>query len=322
MLWLILAMFFAFIAAVVFAAVALVRRIRKKAYGTPWTISRICFGACAATLILAASGGQWNMALLLAAILLIICGTCQAIGWTIRKIRKKSTKYSGMKTLIPLGTGFCAAIIAIGGNLTSAMNLCALFFFFAVVVMLFVNAFRAIFKRKTGFLWLSLPACLMTGIVLIITANHIWDHQLEKRASTGEIHEEPIQITYDFEVADGDTPIEIVPSKTIALYDRKTVYVYEEEDLHLALENDFVTADMCVEAIHANEKIEPRFKAFFCDFVERIDTAYPGLNLAILYHNLENLDVRELNSTDYLWESLNPDSLGCYNKRKNRWCIT
>lgn len=67
----------------------------------------------------------------------------------------------------------------------------------------------------------------------------------------------------------------------------------------------------------ANDRIEPRFKVFFCDFVERMEAAYPGLNLAILYQNLQTLDVQELSSSDYLWESLNPDSLGCYNRRKN-----
>ena len=151
----------------------------------------------------------------------------------------------------------------------------------------------------------------------MVAANFSWDHQLEKRVSAGEIYEEPIQITYDFEVVDGDTPIEIVSSKYLDLASSSSIYVYDEKDLHLALENDFVTADKCIEAIHANDKIEPKFKTFFCDFVESIDKTYPNLNLAILYRNLETLDVQELNSTDYFWESLNLDSLGCYNKRKN-----
>ena len=317
MLWLTLLMFFVLIAAVVFAMIALIRRLRKKSYAAPWRISRICFGVCTASLVIAASGGEWNMMVLFAAMLLLFYGIYQAIVWLIRKIRKKDTKRSGMKALLSLGIGLCVAIIAVSGNLSAALNLYAVLFLIAAPVMLFVNIGRVIFKRKTRLLWLSVPACLLTGILLITAANYSWDRHLERRTAAGEIHEEPIQITYGFEVADGDAPIEIVTSKTIDLYDRNTVYVYDEKDLHLALENSFVTADQCIEAIRANDKIEAKFKDFFCDFVERIENTYPGLNLAILYQNLETLDVQELNSTDYFFASLSLDSLGCYNKHKN-----
>ena len=67
MLWLTLLMFFVLIAAVVFAMIALIRRLRKKSYAAPWRISRICFGVCTASLVIAASGGEWNMMVLFAA---------------------------------------------------------------------------------------------------------------------------------------------------------------------------------------------------------------------------------------------------------------
>ena len=257
------------------------------------------------------------MMAVLASILLIIFGIYQAIAAVIRKIRHKSKKHAGIKIAIPLGTGFGALIIAASGNLISALNLFAVVFFLAAIVMLIINVIRAICRRKSLLLWLSAPACLLLGILLVVFANSSWDHQLEQRKLSGEIHEEPIQITYDFEVVDGDTPVEIVPSKTLHLVNGDSVYVYEEEDLHLALEIDYASADMCIEAIHANDKIEDRFKTFFCDFVERIEKTYPGLNLAILYQNLQTLDVKELNATDYLFESLSYDSLGCYSSRKN-----
>jgi len=317
MMWLILAVIFVFIAAVVFSVIGLIRRICKKSYSTLWIISKACFSVCAISLIIAVSDGQWNITVLLASLLLIAYGIYQAFIWGICKIRHNSIKISRRKAMAALGTGLCAMIISISGNLTSALNLFAVLLFFATLVMLFVNVVRAIFKRKTKLLWLSVPACLLTGILLMVAANCIWNNQLEKRVASGEIYEEPIQITYDFEVADGDMPLEVVTSKQHDFSNRSTLYVYDETDLHLALENDFVTAEQCIEAIYANDKIEPRFKTFFCDFVERIEKTYPGLNLAILYRNLETLDVQELNSTDYFWESLNIDSLGCYNKRKN-----
>jgi len=315
MMWFVLLV--VFVAAVVFASVALVKRLRKKAYSTPWKISRICFGIFTASLIVAASNGEWNMMALFAAVLMIAFSVYQTITLVIRKIRNKPAKASGIKALVSFGAGICIAVVSICEDLASGLNLFSLLFLLAAVVLLFANVVRVFLKRKNKLLWLSVPACLVTGILLMTAANYIWNYQLDKRIESGEIHEEPIQITYDFEVADGDTPIEIVTSKCLDLSNSSSIYVYDEQDLHLALENDFVTADKCIEAIHANDKIAPKFKTYFCDFVERIDARYPGLNLAILYQNLGTLDVQELNSSDYIFESLSLDSLGCYNKRKN-----
>jgi len=317
MVWIILLTVFMITAAVVLAVIALVKRIQKKAYLTLWKTSKACFGLCAAVLIIAVSGGQWNMMVLFAAFLLIVYGLYQAIVLMIRKIRHKAIDYAKRKALVSLGTGFCAVVIAIGETLSSSLYLFAMLFFFAALVLLFVNLGMAIFKKKRRFLWLSVPACLATGVLLVIAANHSWNCQLESRTAAGEIYEEPIQVTYDFEVTDGDAPIEIVTSRSLELYSGNSIAIYDEKDLHLALENDFVTADKCIEAIQANNKIAPTFKSFFCNFVERIDDTYPGLNLAILYQNLETLDVQELSASDYFWESLSLDSLGCYNKRKN-----
>ncbi len=317
MVWLIFLMIFVFIAAVALAVVSLVRRICKKTYKTTWRISGICFGVFAVSLVAAASGGQWNMMVLLASILLIVYGIYNAVVLLIQKIRKRPAKSTRIKAAVSCGTGLCSAIISISGNLPTALNLCAVLFFLATIAVLITNIFRAIFKKKTGLLWLSVPACLLTGILLMVAGNYSWNHQMAKQIASGEIQEEPIQITYDFEVVDGDMPLEIVPSKVLDLFDRDSIYVYEEEALSLALENHFVTADQCIEAIKANEKIAPEFKTFFCDFVERIENTYPGLNLAILYQNLKTLDVQELSSTDYFRESLSVTSLGCYNRRKN-----
>lgn len=317
MMWVILSAVLVFMAAAVFAAAALVRRIQKKAYLTPWRISKACFVVCAAALMAALSDGQGEIAALFAGILLIIYGLYQTLVMGIRKIRKKELKSSGKKALVSLGAGICTAIIAISENLAAALSLFAVFLIFAALVLLLINAVRAVFRKNNKFLWLSVPACLTFGILMLTAADYSQDHALEKKMAAGEIYEEPIQITYDFEVADGDTPIEIVTSKSYDLSGGKTIYVYDESELHLALENDFATAEQCIEAIQSNVKIEPRFKVYFCDFVERIEDTYPGLNLAILYKNLETLDVQELNATDYLWESLSLDSLGCYSSRKN-----
>lgn len=315
--WPVFLMIFAVLAALVFALVTLFRRLRKKPYAAPWRLSKICFGVGAASLLITASGGQWNMIILLAAILLILYGIYQAIVLAIRKIRKKEIKRSHIKSSAALGTGLCAAILSVSGSLSSALELFSVIFFLAAPIMLVINVVRAIFRKKNRFFWLSAPSCLAVGVLLMLIADYSWNHQLEERTSSGEIYEEPIQITYDFVVADGDTPIEIVTSRSMDLPKSKSIYVYDEKDLHLALVNDYVTADQCIEAIQSNKKIAPKFKAFFCDFVERIEAVYPGLNLAILYQNLQTLDVQELSASDYLWESLSLNSLGCYNKRKN-----
>lgn len=317
MIWLTIAMGIALLAAIGFLAAAGVQRIRKRAYKTQWRIAGACFGAGTGALMLLASGGEWGVAALLASLLLMIYGACQAVVWGVRKIRKKETGSARVKAAVSLPAGLCALVLAAGGDLTATLNLFSALFLFAAPVLLLVSAVRAIFRRNSKALWLSVPACLAVGVLLMTAANVSWGGRLEKQAASGEIHEEPIQITYDFEVVDGDEPIRVIDSKCYDLPGSRAVYVYDEDDLHLALEKDFATADECIDAIEGNERIEAEFKVFFCDFVERIDDAYPGLNLAILYQNLETLDVQELSASEYLWESLSLNSLGCYNKRKN-----
>lgn len=195
----------------------------------------------------------------------------------------------------------------------SVLTLVAVLFFLLAGILLIVNIAMTIAKRKSKFLWLTVPACLVLGIILLTISDLVWTQQLQKNTTVGEINESPIQITYDFEIVDGDTPVEIIPSTTVGSY----VRVFDDQDLHLALETSYATAAQCIEAIENNGKIDTKFKPFLYDFVERLDHTYPGLNLAIFYNNLKTLDIQELSPMDHAVESLSLSSLGCYNNTKN-----
>ena len=251
------------------------------------------------------------------AFFLFIYGIIQAFVYGIQKIMKKPGGNTKRNAVVFSGTGLGVMVVTIDGKLSTILSLYAIIFFLAAFILLPVNIFRTICRRKKKRAWLWIPVCLGMGISLITLADYSWNYQLEKRTASGEIYEDPIQMTYDFEVVDGDTPIEIITNKVVDLWDRDYVYVYDEKDLHLLMEDDYATAEQCIEAIEANQKINEEFKEFFCEFVRRIEHTYPDLNLAVLYHNLVTLDVQELNANDYFLESLSLDSLGCYNMRKN-----
>ena len=313
MVWLILIACLAAILSIVFAVITLVKKIQKKECKRPWTLCRISFGACFASLLIGISSSSWNILPILVAILLILYGIFQGFVFILRKLIKKDLKNSHKKSLFSLGIGLCIVIVSSGGSLSSTLDLFAALLFLIAFILLIVNIVMAIAKRKKKLFWLSVPICLILGIALVTVSDYSWNKQLQEKTATGEIYEAPIQITYDFEVVDGDAPIEIIPSTSTGSY----VRVFDDQDLHLALETTYATPAMCIEAIKANDKIDARFKTFLYDFVDRLDLTYPGLNLAIFYNNLKTLDIQELSSTDYFFESFSMDSLGCYNVKKN-----
>ena len=292
-------------------------RLHKKTYIKYWRIARICFIFCLLIFLSSITNGQWNVLLFFISFFLFAYGIFQTIVYEIRKLIKKPVNYTKRNAVFFSGTGLFVMIAVIDGKLSTILSLYAIIFFLAAFVLLFVNICRTICRRNKRRLWFGVPLCLGIGILLITLADYSWKYQLKKQTASGEIYEEPIQITYDFEVTDGEQPIEIITNKVLDLWDRDYVYVYDEKDLPLVMENNYATAEQCIEAIMVNHNIDEKFKEFFCEFVRRIEKTYPGLNLAILYHNLAALDVQELNANDYFLESLSLDSLGCYNMRKN-----
>ena len=303
----------ALILSIVFAVIAFVKKIQKKTCKMPWTICKASFGVCLASFMIGASNGNWSIILIFAAILMLLYGLFHCFSFVFRKITKKDPKNSSKKALFSIGIGLCIAIISIGGSLSSILDLFAVLLFLIAFILLIVNIGMVITKRKNKFLWLSVPTCLILGILMSTVSDYSWNQQLQEKTAAGEINEAPIQITYDFEVVDGNTPIEVIPSSTVGSY----VHIFEGEDIHLALDTPFATPSQCIEAIDANDKIDAKFKPFLYDFVDRLDNTYPGLNLAIFYHNLKTMDIKELNSMDYFRESMSMDSLGCYRNDKN-----
>ncbi len=301
----------------VFAVIAFVKKLQRRAYKKYWRIAKVCLLFSMLAFLIQMANIQWSLMLFFTALLLFVYGIFQVMVCVIRKLAKKDIRHAKRKAAIFGGTGFNGMIVTAGGTLSTILSLYAMFFFLAACILLLINIGRAVCRRKNKRLWILVPVCLGIGIVLVTLADYSWKYQLKKRTDSGEIYEEPIQVTFDFEVVDGETPIEIITNKVLDLYDKDYVYVYDEKDLHLLMEHNFATAEQCIEAIQNNSKIAEKFKTFFCEFVRRIEKTYPGLNLAVLYHNLATLDVQELSANDYFLESLSMDSLGCYNMRKN-----
>lgn len=306
-----------FLIAVIIAFVALIKDIRKK---ESLKIRRIYLGCFSISILLfLISPGDFKSALLIGSIIMIAIGILLLMIYLVSKLLKSPR--SRLKK-IAVGfflIGFVLLIICVGGDISGILFLVSALFCLAVPILFITNVILTIIKKPKKILWLATALCLVTGISANKISDIVWQNHIAKNASDNEIYEKSIEVTYDFKVEDGTKPIEIVTSNGFdSEIHRHYLTIYDVKDFHLLLDNYDVTAAQCITRIQESELLGNKYKVYFCDFVERMDKKYPGMNYAILYHNLSTLEVEELDRGDYLKKSLSLDSLGCYVRTENK----
>lgn len=157
---------------------------------------------------------------------------------------------------------------------------------------------------------------LVVGVSSIAISFYIEGIADKKKSANNEIHEVETTATLDFEVVDGEEPIE-VKEYYQKYFDKDEYIVYDSDYYYLLFGKESPTAKDCINAIKNNDDLPEEYKEYFTDFINRIDKTYPGINYEVIYHNLQTLQVTVLSQTDYFTKALDLNSAGIYFRNEN-----
>lgn len=253
--------------------------------------------------------------LLLLSIISLLTSVVLAIVFVVKKIIKKRT-ISGKVSLAFLGLFLCLFIaFFMIDDISSGLFLISFLSFFVFICSLVVGIVLAIIKKKKAKAFITCMIALAITVAGTVLSSISWDKTLSNPSN----YEISIKTDLDFEVVDGNEPIEVKTSNGFEKSPIKSSYhnVYDVCDYKLLLNNDNATVDQCLQAIENNKSLKKVYKDYFKDFVKRINRIYPNANLSVLYKNLRTLKVIELEQRDYMMKSLAIDSLGCYRIDEN-----
>ena len=254
------------------------------------------------------------------AAVLFVAGVILGITALIRRIRRKTTK---TLRAVYLSCFILSAAIIVAREMNRLSDILTLVSFLSVAtavlllpVLLIKRLLKRRLKRTVVALVISASLCVASFIGAMIAVNAECF-----RATSIEDYEIEIQVDYDFEVADGDEPIEVITSRGLdgssQLLNTQYKRVYDVSELPLVLEEYGATAEQCLRALEENDALNGQYRELFSDFVRRIEEKQPDADLSILCHNLKTLRVVELGRMDYLSKTLSFDSLGCYMRNEN-----
>lgn len=302
------------LAAVICTIISLVRALRRKQCHVPLLCALVLGLVCALNLGLSSGGG--TAALLLPVLLLWCYGAVLTLIALVRALTHKSAKRLARIGLAVLGVSTVLFPFCAGMNLPTALLLLALLAGIVGVVSLLVLLVCRLAKRpwRLG-RWVS-PVALGLAVALFVGFNAASSGARAKAAREGEIHKlESVQTALDFEVKDGDTPLEV--TELVVDESWGSTRVYDSAHLNRLIDTSGVSAEECRRRIAQNSNIPDKFKDYFTDFVNRIETKYPDADLSVLCHNLATLRVQELNSSEFLMKAASVDSLGVYFNNEN-----
>lgn len=300
-------------AALVCALAGIVRAVRRKPCAMPTACAGALALACAFCLGLS-SGGE--TALLLPVLLLWLYGVGILVAAGIRALLRRSAKRLAVIGLILLGVGTTAFPFCAGMGLPMSLLLLGLLAgLIGIASLLAVLACRLVKRPWRQGKWVS-PIALSLAAALFVGFNAASASARARSVREGEIHAiADVQTELDFEVKDGDTPLEV--NELVVDEDWGSTRVYDSAHLNRLIDVSGVSAGECRRRIAQNQNIPEKFKNYFTDFVNRIETKYPDADLAVLCHNLETLRVEELNDQAYLMKTASVDSLGVYFNNEN-----
>lgn len=245
-------------------------------------------------------------------LMLLMCIVC-AITIVIRLIMKKPVW--GL-----LWMSFAALTIA-GGSLvwmgdSRLSSICMILGMWLVLLSLILIVPLVIYrvrKRKAKILKFVMLSYLVCGVLLFTASFWISGNEQTALEKDRELHPiEPIT-DVDFDIVDGTEPVELKPYVETSRFTTATDSAYYAKVLGTA----DATAETCKQAIAENPDIPSQTKAYFTDFVDRMETRYPGIDYQILYHNLQTLKVMEISKSEFIAKSLSVDSYGVYMKDEN-----
>ena len=233
----------------------------------------------------------------------------------IRRIMHKPNRVPGRICLLLFALGLISFFgMMIEQNASSGWVVCGVFFFLLTLIWLIVSIVCSAKHKKALKNWLATALCFALCVGSFVISNV----EAQKYYQDPERMEIQIQIDPNFEIVDGDTPIEVTKSLHFdPVYTGLTRIVYDVSDLPLALDQTGVGAEQCRQAIRQNSGLSQEYKDYFIDFVDRIEKNYPDTDLSILYKNLQTLTVTVLSSRDYVFKSWTPGSCGCYRSDEN-----
>ncbi len=301
------------LAALICALAGIVRAVRRKPT-LPFLIAAGVLGQVCALCLGLGSGGM--SALLLPVLLLWFYGAGILLAAGIRALFHKSAGWLAQIGLIVLGVSTAAFPFCAGMGLPTSLLLLGLLAGLVGIVCLLVMLVCRLAKRpwRKG-KWVS-PIALGLAVVLFVGFNAASAGARAKNAREGEIHAiANVQTELNFEVKDGDTPLEV--NELVVDEDWGSTRVYDSAHLNRLIDVSGTSAGECRRRIEQNRNIPEKFKDYFTDFVNRIETKYPDADLSMLCHNLETLRVEELNDQAYLMKTASVDSLGVYFNNEN-----
>jgi len=251
--------------------------------------------------------------LFVAVILLLVTG--------VKRLLKKEIGKERIAYRILFVVGLVAFFAGLNLGWDNVLLLLCAFFFLAAAVILLDCIVRAIIKKPKKLLWICIPILIAASVGCYKGTGYIQQKEREERIAQREIEdiEAPEKVAIDFEIKDGDEPLEVIavlgkdPNTTYQLFET----IYDQEYLGDVLSTDYASVDQCIEKLNASDKIDENFKGYFTTFLKAIDEKYPGTNMAILYDNLDTLGVEVLSAWDYPLKAISTNSLGVYRTDEN-----
>ncbi len=251
--------------------------------------------------------------ILMASLVLLASAAVLAVAFLIAKIRKKDGRRIGYGAALCGLAGIVLFCAGAGMNTSMTLILAGLTLILVVLALIIILIAGRLLHHPFRKLRFALPVCLAAAILCFVISEKAAQAERKKAYEEHELHEIEIQTDYDFEVTDGETPIEI-----FYYYESDMIcQVCDEQYLDRMYDYEDITPEDCRNAIRENEAIPQTFKTYFIDFVDRIETKYPDIPLQMLYRNMLTLKVEELEHWDYVMKSMNPSSLGCYRIDEN-----
>ena len=257
--------------------------------------------------------GDVRSSLLITSLALLALALILFIIFLVRSIRKTERRSAGLGAALSGAAGIILFFAGAGMNASLTLMMAGLLLILIALVFAVILLAGRLLHHPFKKLRPALPLCLAAGIICIVVSDKAAEVERQKAYVNREIHEIEIQTDTDFEVEDGDTPVEIFYYRDSDML----CQVSDEKYLDMMFGDKAVTPEDCRKAINDNDAISPDFKSYFIDFVDRIEAKYPDIPLQMLHRNLLTLRVEELERWDYVMKSLNPSSLGCYRIDEN-----
>jgi len=255
---------------------------------------------------------------LIFSLLILFTAVISSVICIILAIAKKKHRVLDLIQLIGYPVGIVLFVIGGSNSLLEIMRNMSLIPLFLLPYVIIVFIIKTVKKTLKPWLWSFVPLLIVLCPIFYSLTNFLYQREIRKMYANHELNEIKIQVDYDFEMVDGDEPLEVLTSTGFGTsFKSNYKSVFDISDNDKLLDKTGVTAEECIQAIENSTRIDAKFKPMFVDFVNRIAEAYPDACLDMLYNNLSTLEIHEVSAREYLKKSWSTDSLGVYRLDEN-----